>query len=185
MGKIFKLAYSYVHYSRILVAISALFILLSACSTTTLYVVRHAEKAAPNNTMNTDVDLSPAGQARARTLRDSLKERTLGALFATQYKRTYQTLEPLAQAKNMTIVRYQAASYNTLIDSLARIKGKAFTIAGHSNTVPGMLRHIGLQPSMQEIPDSIYNLLFVVSIVWKNGQRQLTLTEKTYGAPSP
>jgi hypothetical protein len=85
----------------------------------------------------------------------------------------------------MGITRYQAAGSNTLIDSLAHIKGKTFAIAGHSNTVPGMLRHIGLQPTMQEIPDSIYNLLFVVRIVWKNGKRQMTLMEKTYGAPSP
>jgi broad specificity phosphatase PhoE len=164
---------------------AALLLLLSACSSTTLYVVRHAEKAAPVATMSSDVDLSPKGRQRALALRDSLQARTLSAIFSSQYKRTYQTLEPLAQAKNMTIVRYQAASSNAFIDSLARTKGKTFVIAGHSNTVPGMLRHIGLQPSMQEIPDSIYNLMFVVRIVWKNGERKLTLSEKTYGAQSP
>src|SRR5882724_305486 len=61
---------------------------------TTVIVVRHAEKNIEPS--NPDPDLSPAGQARAQELSRMFGDAGVNAIYATQYKRTQQTVKPLA-----------------------------------------------------------------------------------------
>ncbi len=167
------------------VAIMAMFFLLSACSSTTIYVVRHAEKAPPDATTGNDVNLSAAGQQRAIALKQTLQAENMAAVFATQFRRTQQTVKPLADAKTLPVIIYQANTGNALLDSLAQIKGKKYLVAGHSNTVPAMVRSLGLQTSFSgDIQENDYDNLFVIKISW-GSKRSIRLTEKTYGAPSP
>jgi broad specificity phosphatase PhoE len=158
--------------------------LCSACSTT-IYVVRHAEKqGAATAMMSNDPDLTEAGKERANALADSLKKKKITAVYSTPYKRTQQTAEPTAILKLLQVNSYNANAGETLIDSLAGTKKKAYLVVGHSNTVPAMLRKLGLHPSMQDIPDNDYDNFFVVRIKWFFG-KNITLTEKTYGKVSP
>ena len=61
----------------------------------TVILVRHAEKkiVPPENK---DPDLSPAGLARAEELGRMFGDTGITAIYATQYKRTQQTVKPLA-----------------------------------------------------------------------------------------
>ena len=169
---------------RFLIAISFIIIWCS-CSTTTIYLVRHGEKQAPNpNVPPNDVELSDAGQARALVLRDSMQPKSVKAVFATTVRRTQQTVEPTALAKGLTVRQYQATqpAANALLDSLAAIKGKKFLVAGHSNTVPAMVRHLGLPCSFTgNIPENDFDNMFIITI--KKGVK--TVRETTYGNPSP
>ena len=61
---------------------------------TTIILVRHAEKIIDPS--NNDVDLSPAGQARAHEIVRRFGDAGVNAIYATQYKRTQQTVKPLA-----------------------------------------------------------------------------------------
>src|SRR2546430_16945841 len=61
---------------------------------TTIILVRHAEKIIDPN--NPDVDLSAAGQARAQEVARMFGDAGINAIYATQYKRTQQTVKPLA-----------------------------------------------------------------------------------------
>ena len=72
--------------------------LLSSCSTT-IYVVRHAEKqtGVNNSMMSADPDLTDAGKARAKKMAEMLASKSITAVYATPYKRTQQTAEPTAQ----------------------------------------------------------------------------------------
>ncbi|MES2777133.1 MAG: phosphoglycerate mutase family protein [Bacteroidota bacterium] len=153
---------------------------ISSC-TSTIYVVRHAEKAA---TPGSDPDLSSAGEQRALALRDTLSSITLTNIYATQFVRTLQTAQPTAAAQNIAVYRYNAASSDSLIEALSLKKNKKTLLVGHSNTVPAMLKKIGLNPSMQQIPENDFDNFFVVKISWFWG-RSIRLTEKTYGAVSP
>jgi phosphohistidine phosphatase SixA len=161
--------------------------LYSCSSTTTIYLVRHAEKQAqdPNKPMaSNDVELSDSGHARARVLRDSMQPKALTGIFATTIRRTQQTVEPTATAKGLTVRQYPATqpAADALVDSLAAVKGKKFLVAGHSNTVPAMVRHLGLPCSFTgNIPDNDYDNLFIITI--KKGVK--TVRETTYGAISP
>jgi len=60
---------------------------------TTVILVRHAEKIIDPN--NPDVDLSPAGQRRAQEIVRMFGDAGINAIYATQYKRTQQTVKPL------------------------------------------------------------------------------------------
>ena len=157
-----------------------------ACSpVTTIYLVRHAEKSTTSSTMMAgDMDLSAAGNARAAVLSDSLSGKRIAAMFATPLQRTQQTLQPLANVKGLVIKQYPATQVasNALLDSLSLIKGKIFVIAGHSNTVPEMIRHLGLPLSFAgNIPENDFDNLFVITI--KNNEKKLV--QKTYGVISP
>ena len=58
---------------------------------TTVIVVRHAEKVDHS----TNPNLSPEGFERAERLSNLLRYTNVKALFATQFKRTQQTLVPV------------------------------------------------------------------------------------------
>lgn len=68
-------------------------VLLTACSTTTVYIVRHAEKVNETDT----TDLSPAGHQRALALADTLARQGIDSIFTTPTRRTRQTAAPLAK----------------------------------------------------------------------------------------
>ena len=155
-------------------------LLLYACNTTKIYLVRHAEKAATG----TDPGLTPAGNQRAEALKDTLHSRHLTAAFATQFQRTLETAQPTANDQQIAIRRYDANTGNALLDSLSHLKKRAYLVVGHSNTVPAMLQSIGLHPTMELIPDNDYDNFFTVTVKWFLG-RHVHLTQGTYGKVSP
>jgi len=162
-------------------------LLIAAClysCSTTIYVVRHAEKAPSDGTMNSDPDISNAGQQRALALRDTLHTKDLDNIFASQFKRTLQTAQPTGTEKNIIINRYNTTASDSLIEALSHKQSKKFLVVGHSNTTISMLKKIGLNPSIQQIPENDFDNLFIVRISWFFG-RSIRLTETTYGAVSP
>ena len=161
---------------------SCVLFLLSSCSTT-IYLVRHAEKQSSTGTMmSNDPDLTMEGRIRADVLADTLTGKKISGVYSTNYKRTHQTAAPTAMIKMREIQVYSDG--NKLLDSLITRKKKGYLVVGHSNTIPAMLKHIGLTPSIETIPEDDYDNLFVVKIHWAFG-RSMKLTEKTYGKPSP
>ena len=61
---------------------------------TTVILVRHAEKKIEPN--NPDPDLTPEGEARAQEIARMFGDTGINAIYATQFKRTQQTVKPLA-----------------------------------------------------------------------------------------
>jgi phosphohistidine phosphatase SixA len=166
--------------SFFLLAAMAIF---ASCSTTTIYMTRHAERQAPADgivTSASDPDLTPAGRLRADALRDSLHNKHIAMAFATQYKRTFQTAEPTVIDQHIALHRYIADDSNQFIDSLIKVKNKNFLVVGHNTTVPVMLKHIGLNPGMEKIAEDDYSNLFVVTIKRGLGKK-VTLVKKRYG----
>lgn len=108
-----------------------------AAPTTTFIVVRHAEKVDASR----DPDLSPAGHARAQALAQRLEGRGLVAIYATEFKRTGQTVAPTARAHALPVTAYLAAQ--PAAEFAAALKAAhprgVVLIAGHSNTVPGIV----------------------------------------------
>src|SRR4051812_24667993 len=77
---------------------------LQAQQITTFILVRHAEKMAD---AGKDPALSSEGNARTKRLVSLLEKTTIDAIYTTPYKRTRSTVEPLAQAKRLTIREYE------------------------------------------------------------------------------
>lgn len=138
----------------------------SALAQTTVFVVRHGERAdqveGSAAMMSTDPDLSAAGHARAEALRAMLKDAGIKTIFVTQYKRTQQTAAPLAKALGVTAEVVGSRELDTLAAKVRAAQGNVFVV-GHSNSVPNLLKALGVTETI-EIPDTEYDNLFVVTL---------------------
>src|SRR5258705_11006619 len=113
-----------------------------SAATTTIVVVRHAEKGTDDPR---DPSLTVAGQQRALTLSSVLKDAGVTAIYTTQYKRNRQTAEPLAQQSGISITERPITATNTATyaqdlahEILTTNAGKSVLVVGHSNTWPAI-----------------------------------------------
>lgn len=130
-----------------------------------IFLVRHAERAdsVPGQppTMANDPDLSDVGRARAQSLALVLKDAAISAIYTTEYKRTQQTAEPIAKTFGVTPVVIKANETARLVKEIAASKGNVLVI-GHSNTVPDVIKGLGVT-TPQPIKDDEYDNLFIVT----------------------
>ena len=144
---------------------------------TTVILIRHAEKIIDPN--NNDVDLSPAGQARAQELARIFGDAGINAIYATQYKRTQETVKPLADKLGLRANVIDSKNTNQLLAQIrAQNSGQTVLIAGHNNTVPEIIAALG-GPKYPTIAESEYDNLFVVT-VYRTGQAKVV--KMKYGA---
>jgi len=124
-------------------------------------VVRHAEKAPDPG--NGDPPLSARGADRARALAKLLRSARLGAVYATQYRRTRETVAPAARAAGLDVeVRPAGEPEGLARKLLADHRGRVALVAAHSNTVPRILAALGVKGSV-ELADADYGDLFIVA----------------------
>jgi phosphohistidine phosphatase SixA len=123
-----------------------------------VFVVRHAEKEPDAR----DPDLTAVGRARAERLAHILAEAPLAACIATEYRRTQRTVEPAAGAAGLEVETIAAGDLAALVARLDALPaGRAALVAGHSNTVPALLRSLGVAEECP-IGDDDYGQLFAV-----------------------
>ena len=128
-----------------------------------IVLVRHAERAdmAPGGgTTATDPDLSPAGRARAESLRKLLKDARVSAIYVTEYRRTAQTAAPLAAALGVEPSVIQSKDVPALLEKLRAATGTVLVV-GHSNSVPQVLRELGVAEQVSIAEDEFDNLFVV------------------------
>jgi len=111
-----------------------------SASTTTIFVLRHAEASAEEGK---DPSLSLAGQLRAERLRQVFGETGelgLDGILVSQYQRSQETARPLATALGIPVIVEADADPATVARrALADFRGKRVMIIGHGNTVPGIV----------------------------------------------
>lgn len=132
--------------------------------TTTIYLVRHAEKDLSD--VNTkDPNLNGLGLQRAVDLEKILADQHIAAIFSSNYKRTLQTAAPLAQKMKLEPIIYDPSETKLLAEKILReYKGKTVLIVGHSNTILPQTKALGGYPSFTEIQDTDYRNLIKVTI---------------------
>ena len=147
---------------------------------TTVILIRHAEKVIDPN--NPDVDLSPAGQARAQEIVRIFGDAGINAIYATQYKRTQQSVKPLADKLGLPINQVNSKNTAELINQIkSQHSGQIIFVAGHNSTVPEIIAALG-GPQYPVIPETEYDNLYVVT-VYRTGKAKVV--KMRYGAPSP
>jgi broad specificity phosphatase PhoE len=136
----------------------------AAAAQTVVFAVRHAERAdaasPPPNMAAADPDLSPAGHERAKSLAAMLKDAKIAAIFTSEFKRTVQTAEPLAKLLNAQIRQVPANNTAELVKRVRAVKGNVLVV-GHSNTVPELIKRLGVTEAVQ-IGEQDFDNLFVV-----------------------
>jgi Fructose-2,6-bisphosphatase len=144
---------------------------------TTVILVRHAEKIIDPN--NPDVDLSEAGYARAKEIAREFGDAGINAIYATQYKRTQETVKPLSDKTGVPVTIINSTNTADLLTQIrAQHSGQTVFIAGHNNTVPEIVEALG-GPKYPTIPESEYDNLFIVT-VYRTGKARVV--KMKYGA---
>jgi phosphohistidine phosphatase SixA len=143
---------------RILVIVLFASILLSTASAqSTIFIVRHGEKATD---ASKDPELSAAGRARAEVLARMLKDFGITAIYATEFRRTQETAAPLAAILQLKVTVIPARDTAALAAKFDDEKAKALVV-GHTNTIPGLIKALGIQGE-PEIREDEYDNLFIV-----------------------
>lgn len=133
---------------------------LLSSSPTTVYLVRHGEKVLQPKT--DDPDLTDKGQRRAEALARVLRDAKITSIHATEYKRTKNTVAPLAKLLKMEVEQLSSKDSAAIAKHvLEKHDGQAVVIAGHSNTIPEIIKALGVQEPVV-MTDEDYDGLHVV-----------------------
>jgi len=154
-----------------------LLILATSCGTTTYYVVRHAEKAAPPNAMTSDVPLSAEGAQRAEALKDVLLDRNIRYIYSTNTLRTTSTAKPLSEATGIPIQLYDAKD-STFTSRVKQLPRGNVLIVGHSNTVDDIVYGITGRKMFADLSDEAYGQLFTIV---RKGKKKFEFSQDRFG----
>lgn len=147
----------------------------------TFYLVRHAEKDTGRNPR-----LTEEGTKRAGDLYRRLKKERIRQIYTTNYRRTIMTGDSLRIYQQLDTFFYAADTTGAgLMKSLKQhFKKKSHVLViGHSNTVPVLLRKLGVKNMEHyEMPETQFNMLFVVKIRRK---KVVSFIQEQYGEWAP
>jgi broad specificity phosphatase PhoE len=140
-------------------------ILCSTCAfgennVTTVLLVRHAEKVGPPYNPDTLTPLTIEGWARAKKLAHVARKAGVTAIYATDFKRTQQTAQPLAELLGLEPISYTSSA--VLADLiLSSHEGEVVLVVGHGPTVLDIAKELGANITVQYTNE--FDNLYVVT----------------------
>lgn len=151
-------------------------------ATTTVIFARYAEPATGDGD---NPGLSAAGQARAeelaRVLGDADVVAGVDAIFATQYRYTQETAEPLARRLRLQVHVVDVTDVNSLLERILKeFKGKVVLVVTHTEPLPVLIRELHGSKKVPPMATGEHDNLYIVSIPWYGKVKTLRLK---YGAP--
>jgi broad specificity phosphatase PhoE len=151
------------HLPLLVVAASLGFAAATANAQQMLILVRHAELQAAAMAAPKQVPLSQAGTARAARLAELLKDAGIDAIYATDFRRTQKTAEPLSRGLKETITIVPKSDPNELLARLRKEHaGHKVLLVGHTDTLPGLLSALGYPGNVKIEPDDYGNIFVLV-----------------------
>ncbi|NIL92944.1 MAG: hypothetical protein GTO71_00530 [Woeseiaceae bacterium] len=137
-------------------------------ATTTIIFVRHAERASvPAD----DPGLSEAGKQRVAELTRQLKDADvvagIDAIYSTPFRRTQETVQPIADALDLPINTYDPSDTEAVLERILKAhKGKIILVVAHSDTVPVLIANLGASKKVPPIHEDEYDNIYIISIPW-------------------
>ena len=156
-----------------LLAMAAVFMLAMAfaywnsATTTTIVLVRHAEKQLG---AISDAPLSPQGEVRASRLAsmfgDNEQFGRIRKIYVTNTRRTQQTASGLAQRLGLTpeVVDPKVDSGEFARRVLRENRGSRALIVGHSNTIPEIIAALTRVNAVPPMGDEEFDTVYVVTV---------------------
>lgn len=133
-----------------------------AAETTTVIVLRHAEKASMPAE---DPPLTPDGEARARRLVDLLANPRIAAVYASDTRRAQETARPLAAALGLPLTVRPGRDIDGLLADIGRRHvGRTVVVVGHSNTVPEIVGRLTRGRERVVVGDDRFDRIFSVTV---------------------
>lgn len=144
-------------------------IIIYAQDQTTFILVRHAEKA---NDGTRNPPLNEDGIKRSANLAEMLANQEITALYSTPFKRTQETLTPIAEAKGLKVQDYDPYAKGEWLTTLAeKHAGGTVVISGHSNTIPTLANALLGNETFSQFDESDYsNLIIIIANKVGNGK---------------
>ena len=127
---------------------------------TTIILIRHAEKVDNSR----DPELNDKGKERALALLDLLQNTQIDAIYSTNYIRTKDTVQPLADHTSLDIDLYDPRSQDFIRKIYRDHIGETVVVSGHSNTTPAALNVITGSKKYPNMDHDEYSSLFIASI---------------------
>jgi broad specificity phosphatase PhoE len=128
---------------------------------TTFILIRHAEKVSDGTK---DPGLTSEGLQRAERLRKMLDKTEISAIYSTPFKRTKQTVDPLAGAHKLKIVEYDPFDEQLLGKWLKSHRGATVVVSGHSNTTPDYVNKLIGEQKYSQLAESDYSNIYIVTV---------------------
>ena len=150
-----------------MLALVAAFLYWNSATTTTIVLVRHAEKQLGTIT---DAPLSPQGELRATRLAQMFGDaETFGRvrrIYVTNTRRAQQTAAETAQRLGITpiIVESRSSSEDLARRALLENRGGLALIVGHSNTVPELVAALAHVDKVPPIGEEEFDTMYVVTV---------------------
>jgi len=134
---------------------------LQESDVTTIYLVRHAEKADDGTK---DPPLTATGQSRAQALMTLLIKENIGYIYSTDYKRTRQTAVPLSKSTGLPVKIYDPRALEEFAVQIRAIKDAQILVVGHSNTTPTLANHLIGETVYSQFDESEYEHIIKVQL---------------------
>ena len=131
---------------------------------TTFILVRHAEKVADGSK---DPELTEQGKARALRLADMLQRQPIAAIYSTGFKRTMNSVNPLAQKFSLPVQQYEAFKESEILKMLELHQGKTVVVVGHSNNIPWIANLLLGKKEFEDYHDGYYENILIVNVLEK------------------
>ena len=126
--------------------------------------------------------MSPAGEARAQALVQIARTAGIQKIYASEFQRTQQTVQPLATALGLTIdTTFQGKDLSALSnDILTNHRGQTVLVVHHTNTVPQIIAQLGggVVPPIDDARE--FDRLYIIH----HRRSGTTVTLLKYGATS-
>ncbi len=129
----------------------------SAQSPTTIYIIRHAEKASISH----NPDLNEDGKLRAQRWAKHFADVDFDVFYSSDYNRTYQTCAAIAGERQSEII-LRKPEHTDLKQLLREHAGKTVLLVGHSNTIPKQLNALLEEQKYDDIEEDDYGNLYIV-----------------------
>jgi broad specificity phosphatase PhoE len=138
----------------------------SPAAPVTVFVVRHAEKGPENP----DPSLTGEGRTRAEALARALGDSKISATFASEFKRTQETVAPLAAALGLTTQVVPAVAMDSLVRRIRALPpGSRAVVASHSNLVHLIVEKLS-GVKLTPLTEADYDRLVVVTLLDGRGE---------------
>jgi len=137
---------------------------------TVVVLLRHAEKTHKGDSAL----LSEMGHRRAASLPHQLAPYAPSALFASNLRRTQQTLEPLSKALALPLQVYERGEERVLAQRILTLySGKQVIVCAHSDTLMVLVEALGHSTPFHEV--SGFDRYWVLRV--EEGSKKATLQE--------
>jgi broad specificity phosphatase PhoE len=125
-------------------------------------LVRHAELGDAAGIDAKAVPLSSEGQARAERLAKMLERSGVKAAYATDFQRTRATAEPAAKLLKHEVLVVSQDDPREFVERLRKEHANdVVLVVGHSDTVPGIIKALGVREDARFDKQDFGNLFIV------------------------